>query len=186
MRGMVRRSVVVIVVAFVNTGLAWSAAAQTPAAVPEAVKASAKLDKLQPLAFLAGSCWMGTFAGRAVTDEHCFRWILGDRFLRDHHVVRGDSVPYEGESTYAWDAVQKRITYWYIALPGFYSHGNVESTDGALVFHDDLVTSTARQLLSTWRRSGRDAYTVKVQEISDGKSKELWSIVMRRTGPAPE
>src|SRR3954464_7350234 len=82
-------------------------------------------DKLQPLAFLAGSCWKGTFAGRAVTDEHCFTWLYGGRFLRDQHVVSGDSVPYRGETTYAWDGGQKRIVYWYIALPGFYSSGSV-------------------------------------------------------------
>src|SRR2546423_4817205 len=59
---------------------------------------------LHPLAFLAGSCWKGTFTGRSATDEHCFTWIYNGRFLRDHHIVVGDSVPYEGESTYAWDA----------------------------------------------------------------------------------
>lgn len=142
---------------------------------------SPAFDKLQPLAFLAGSCWKGTFAGRAVTDEHCFEWIYGGRFLRDHHVVRGDSVPYEGETTYAWDAGQKRIVYWYIALPGFYSHGQVDVTDGALVFRDNLVTSTPRELRTTWRRSGADGFTVLVEEVTNGSSKELWSMVMQRS-----
>jgi hypothetical protein len=169
------RSAIVVVAAYVNIVLAGSSAAQAPAT----------FDKLQPLSFLAGSCWKGTFTGRAVTDEHCFEWIMGGRFLRDHHVVRGDSVPYEGETTYAWDAAENRITYWYIALPGFYSHGNVEAADHALVFHDNLVTSTQRQLLSTWRGSGPDAYTVQVEEIANGKSKELWSMVMHRSSSPP-
>src|SRR3954471_21564116 len=116
-------------------------------------------DKLQPLAFLAGSCWKGTFTGRTATDEHCFQWIMNGRFLRDHHVVSGDSAPYEGETTYAWDPVQKRITYWYIALPGYFSQGNVETADSALVFHDSLALSTPQQLRSTWRRSGVDSYS---------------------------
>ena len=171
MNRVLMRSAIVVVAAYVNIAVAGSSAAQVHASV----------DKLQPLSFLAGSCWKGTFAGRAVTDEHCFEWIMGGRFLRDHHVVRGDSVPYEGETTYAWDAAQKRITYWYIALPGFYSHGNVEHADHALIFHDNLVTSTQRHLLTTWRRSGPDAYTVRVEEISNGKSKELWSMVMHRS-----
>jgi hypothetical protein len=170
------RSAMVVVAAYVNIGLPVSSAGQAPAT----------FDKLQPFSFLAGSCWKGTFAGRAVTDEHCFQWIMGGRFLRDHHVVRGDSVPYEGETTYAWDAAEKRIIYWYIALPGFYSHGNVEHAGHALVFHDNLVTSTQRQLLTTWRGSGPDAYTVRVEEVSNGKSKELWSMVMRRTRAAPD
>lgn len=165
-----------VVATILTVAVGRSSAAQTPAA----------MNKLEPLAFLAGSCWKGTFAGRAVTDEHCFAWVYGGRFLRDHHVVRGDSVPYEGETTYAWDARQKSIVYWYIALPGFYSHGNVDSTDGALLFRDNLVTSTPRQLRTTWRRSTPEAYTVLVEEITSGKSKELWSMVMRRSRPAPE
>jgi len=153
---------------------------------PTSSQTTATFDKLQPLAFLAGSCWKGTFAGRAVTDEHCFRWVYDGRFLRDHHVVRGDSIPYEGESTYAWDGAQKRIVYWYIAQPGFYSQGTVEPTAGALVFHDNLVTSSSRQLLTTWRQTGPDAYTVRVEELSDGKTKELWSMVMQRSRSAPD
>lgn len=145
-----------------------------------------RADQLQPLAFLAGSCWKGTFAGRAVTDEHCFQWVYGGRFLRDRHVVRGDSVPYEGETTYAWDRAQKKIVYWYIALPGFQSEGNVEPSGDALVFHDNLATATPRQQRATWRRSGPDSYTVKVEEIVDGKSKELWSMVMNRSRAAPD
>ena len=143
-------------------------------------------DKLQPLAFLAGSCWKGTFAGRPVTDEHCFSWMYNGRFLRDRHVVVGDSVPYEGETTYAWDAAQKRIVYWYIARPGFFSQGNVDGSEGALSFHDNLVTSTPRQLRTTWRRTGADAYTVQVEEVTGGNAKQLWSMVMRRSRAAPD
>jgi hypothetical protein len=174
---MLVRSAIVVVAVLLTTGLPTSVVAQT-SAVP---KAPAKFDKLDPLSFLAGSCWKGTFTGRAVTDEHCFRWIMGGRFLRDHHTVRGDSVPYEGETTYAWDDAEKRITYWYIALPGYYSHGIVEAQDHALVFHDNLVMSTERHLISTWTGSGPDAYTVRVKEISGDKSKELWSMEMRRS-----
>ena len=171
-----QRSVMVVVATILTMGAPRSSSAQT----------SVPFDKLQPLAFLAGSCWKGTFAGRAVTDEHCFAWVYGGRFLRDRHVVRGDSLPYEGETTYAWDTQQKGIVYWYIALPGFYSHGNVDPSDGALLFRDNLVTSTPRQLRTTWRRSSADAYTVLVEEVTDGKSKELWSMVMRRFQPARE
>jgi hypothetical protein len=170
------RNVMLVVAPILTLSAARSSAAQ----------ASAPMDKLEPFAFLAGSCWKGTFAGRAVTDEHCFAWVYGGRFLRDRHVVRGDSVPYEGETTYAWDAQQKQIVYWYIALPGFYSHGNVDATDGALLFRDNVVTSTPRQLRTTWRRSTADAYTVLVEEVTNDKSKELWSMVMRRSHPSPE
>jgi hypothetical protein len=163
-------------------GLILSSAASRSSAA----QTSAPFDKLQPLAFLAGSCWKGTFTGRTVTDEHCFTWKYGGRFLRDRHAVVGDSLPYEGETTYAWDAPQNHIVYWYIALPGFYSHGQVEPADGALRFQDNLVTSKERELRITWRRSGADAYTVHVEEVTGGNAKELWSMVMQRSRPAPE
>ena len=151
------------------------------AAQPSSAQASSPSTHLDGLAFLAGSCWKGTFAGRNVTDEHCFTWIYNGRFLRDHHIVVGDSVPYEGETTYAWDPGQKQIVYWYIALPGFYSHGTVSPSDSTLVFDDHLRTTQARQLRTTWQRTGEDTYTVRVADVTDGKTKELWSMVMRRS-----
>jgi hypothetical protein len=175
MRRMLSSSAIVVALTIISIGAPRPSAAQT----------TAVFDKLQPLAFLAGSCWKGTFTGRTVSDEHCFQWILNGRFLRDHHVVTGDSAPYEGESTYAWDPVQKRITYWYIALPGYFSQGSVEAVDGALVFHDNLVAATPQQLRSTWRQSGPDSYSVRVDDITGGKSKEAWSMIMQRTRPAP-
>ncbi len=153
-------------------------------AIPSLAQKSTTPNMLAPLSFLAGSCWKGTFAGRNVTDEHCFQWIYDGRFLRDRHVVLGDSVPYEGETTYAWDAPHKQIVYWYIARPGFYSQGTVEPSGHTLLFHDNLRTSQARQLRTTWSGSGPDSYTVRVEEISDGKSKELWSMEMRRSSSA--
>lgn len=169
---------IITFVAAASVSAAGTSAAQTstsplPAASP-----------LAPLAYLEGSCWKGTFAGRNVTDEHCFEWIYNGRFLRDHHIVVGDSVPYEGETTYAWDAAEKQIVYWYIALPGFYSHGNVESNGDALIFHDNLRVDNGRELRTTWRRSGPDAYTVQVEDVTGGKSKELWSMLMRRSRSA--
>jgi hypothetical protein len=174
MKKMLLRSAIVLVAACAHVGMPRSSSAQ----------ASGSFDKLDPLSFLAGSCWKGTFTGRTATDEHCFQWIMGGRFLRDHHVVRGDTAPYEGETTYAWDAAHKRITYWYIALPGYYSQGTVEAGDHSLVFHDNLVMATEQQQLATWSASGPDAYTVRVEGITDGRTRELWTMVMHRSGTA--
>jgi hypothetical protein len=58
----------------------------------------------QPQAFLAGSCWKGTFADGKRTDEHCFEWIYGGQFLRDRHTVTGRPAPYGGETIYYFDA----------------------------------------------------------------------------------
>jgi len=178
MNRIVRCGAIIGVALLVNVAAAGRVSAQASESSPS------PLSPLSALSFLAGSCWKGTFAGRNVTDEHCFRWIYNGRFLRDHHIVVGDSVPYEGESTYAWDAPSKQIVYWYIALPGFYSHGSVEPTDSVLVFHDNLQTSAARKLRITWRRTGPDAYTVRVEDITDARPKELWSMVMTRSRAA--
>jgi hypothetical protein len=166
----------IVLVATLSGAITEPSIAQTSTTAPS---------KLAPLSFLAGSCWKGTFAGRNVTDEHCFTWIYDGRFLRDHHTVVGDSVPYEGETTYAWDPSDKRIVYWYIAKPGFYSLGSVEPGEHALIFHDNLRTAQARKLRTTWKGSGPDSYTVLVEEISDGNAKELWSMEMKRSRAAP-
>lgn len=172
MKRALQTAAALLVAAVVAAGTAPVAPAQAP---PDP-------GRLQPLGFLAGSCWKGTFPGRTVTDEHCFEWMYQGRFLRDRHVVQGDTIPYQGETTYAWDARQRRIVYWYIALPGFHSSGHVEVVSDTLVFRDNLVTAGApRQLRNTWRRAGADAYMVLVQELTSAGVKELWSMEMRRS-----
>jgi hypothetical protein len=133
------------------------------------------------MAFLAGHCWRGTFPGRTVTDEHCFEWMYNGNYLRDRHVVRGDSLPYEGETTYAWDAQQKKIVYWYIALPGFFSRGTVAPRPGALVFDDTVITTAgAQSLRSTWRPTGADSFALVVEQITSAGAKELWRMEMKK------
>jgi hypothetical protein len=180
MRIMNRMRAQLIALVAIVSGVAQISGAQTSS------NPSSPASPLQSLGFLAGSCWKGTFAGRNVTDEHCFKWVYNGRFLRDHHIVVGDSAPYEGETTYAWDAGRKEIVYWYIALPGFYSHGTVAPSDSALTFHDSLRMGEGRQLRTTWHRSGADSYTVRVEDVTDGTAKQMWSMEMKRTRPAGE
>lgn len=134
------------------------------------------------MAFLAGSCWKGTFAGRTVTDEHCFTWMYDGKFLRDRHEVVGDEHPYRGETTYAWDPQNGRITYWYLGLPGFFSEGHVEVAGDTLIFRDNLVTSAERrEVRAVWRRTGPDSYSVRSVEVTGGVEREMWAMEMRRT-----
>ena len=144
------------------------------------------LAAFEPMSFLAGSCWQGAFRDRpAVTDEHCFEWVYGGKFLRDTHVVRGDAQPYEGETLYAWDSESKRIVYWYIARPGFFSTGHVEPAEGRLVFIDTVKQAArTRDLRTTWTRTGTDTFTVQTDEHTGGKVTALWSMEMRRTRAA--
>ena len=139
-------------------------------------------DTFATMEFLAGHCWKGAFKDRpSVTDEHCFEWVYGRNFLRDRHVVRGDSIPYEGQTTFAWNPQEKRIVYWYIALPGFYSTGKVDANNERIMFIDDLHEASGRRdLRSVWVRTGPETFQVRTEDHSGGSVKELWSMEMRR------
>ncbi len=67
--------------AIVLAGMSMSAPAQAPPS------------PYQPLAFLVGHCWKGTFPEGKATDEHCFSWIYGGKFVRDEHVVHRGGRP---------------------------------------------------------------------------------------------
>ncbi len=123
-----------------------------------------------PLSFLAGYCWMGTFPDGKQTDEHCFAWVYGGKFLRDQHTVRGNDRPdYLGESIYFWNSAAKQVEYLYIENDGGFSRGVVSAAANALVFPptsyvEDGKTRTYR---SRWQRVGDDAYDV-VTEFQSG------------------
>src|ERR1700760_468222 len=73
----------------------------------------------QPFAFLAGHCWKGAFPGGKQSDEHCFSWVYGGKFLRDVHTLRSPGQPDAmGESLYVYDSSTKRLAYVYIESGG--------------------------------------------------------------------
>ena len=122
-------------------------------------------DPLQPLSFLAGHCFMGTNADKS-TDEHCFKWILDGKALRDVHTVRfpGRS-DYVGETTYYWDSASKRIEYLYVENAGGIMRGEVQPGDGAIVFPETKYVN------------GGQAMTLRVKwTLADG-AYEAWSEV---------
>lgn len=139
------------------------AAALLALAVSAAV-ATAPEPAYQPLAFLVGHCWKGAFAGGGTTDEHCFSWIYGGKFVRDEHVVHhADGKPDDfGESIYVWDAGTQQLQYLYIESAGGYSRGTVAADGEALVFPPTRYTEngSAQTYRSRWQRSGGDGYDV--------------------------
>lgn len=143
-------------------------------ASPAAVRA-----ELQPLAFLVGSCWTGTFPDGVQTDTHCFEPVYGGQFIRDRHVVRGGKVPYEGETIHAWDAKAKSLVFTYWANNGSISTGRAQpQPSGEIVFPESH--SAGLTLKTVWTPKGPDAYEVVVTEEKDGQSKELWRMAMKR------
>ena len=142
----------------------------------------------QPLAFLVGHCWKGTFPASPVTDEHCFSWIYDGKFVRDEHVVhRGAGQPdNRGESIYVWDTATQQLQYLYIESAGGFSRGTVTSEADALVFPatpyvEKGVTQTYR---SRWRRVGADAYDVLTEFLVKGSWTPGFSVHMQQVKAA--
>jgi hypothetical protein len=149
------------------------------------VAAAAEPTPYEPLAFLAGHCWKGTFADRPDTDEHCFEKVYGEHFLRDRHVVHGDAhADYVGETIYFWNSAAKRLEYLYIENGGGLSRGAVATDGDALVFPDAEYIDRGK--ISTyrarWTRDGADAYVATTEfKGKDGTWTPGWSMRMTRT-----
>jgi hypothetical protein len=143
----------------------------------------------QPLAFLADHCWKGDFPGGKQSDEHCFTWVYGGKFLRDRHVVRAEGKPdAKGESIYFWNSAAKQLEYLYIESDGGFSRGPVSIDKDALVFPDTTFTQNGKTMVyrSRWQRSGANAYDV----VTEFKSQETWvpgfKVHMELGGAAPQ
>jgi hypothetical protein len=136
----------------------------------------------EPQAFLAGSCWKGTFPDGKQVDEHCFEWVYGGKFLRDRHTVVGGAALYGGETIYYFDAPSKTVHYLYINVLGGNSRGTVTARDGTLVFPEESYSDGKQQqtFRSTWRRDGDDAYLVLTESKTSGGWKEAWRTRMQR------
>ena len=111
-------------------------AAVTLTAVAGPAVPGSTISPYQPLAFLVGHCWKGTFTNSEVTDEHCFSWVYGDKFVRDQHVVhRANGKPDDrGESIYLWDTAAGQLQYLYIESGGGFSRGTVAADQNASYF----------------------------------------------------
>jgi len=150
---------------------------------------AAPADPYQPLAFLIGHCWKGTFAGDArMTDEHCFSRIYGGKFVRDEHVVHREGRPDAfGESIYTWDPASGRLEYLYIESAGGFLRGTVTAEEGALVFPTAgfVERDGSTNVRSRWQRMGEDAYDV----VTEFQVQDRWvpgfSLHMQRVRNAP-
>jgi uncharacterized protein YndB with AHSA1/START domain len=113
---------------------------------------------LEPLAFLVGHCWRGTFEGGA-QDTHCFDSVYDGQHVRDRHEVTGGRAVYRGETIFSADSGAVSYTYW--NSQGGVSRGTMRVEAGRLDFGDEVYRGPdGRQIaISThWRRVGDDAY----------------------------
>ena len=153
-----------------------------------AARATAPIDPYEPLGFLIGHCWKGTFPGSSQTDEHCFSRIYGGKFVRDEHVVHRDGrLDDFGESIYVWDSAAGQLEYLYIESAGGFIRGTVTVEDGALVFPAAgfVEKGGSMNVRSRWTRVGDDAYDV----LTEFQQKDGWvrgfSLRMQRVRNGP-
>lgn len=145
--------------------------------------ASADVDwaeRFAPMQWLTKRCWKATFPDGVTTDQHCFGYQYGDKFIHDSHVVTGPNPTYRGETLYAWDAENEQITYWYWTNLGSYSTGVMHvMEDGALYSPERHVADdgTITELRSVWRYDGDSSFTSTQQQKVDGQWQAVWEIV---------
>jgi hypothetical protein len=157
--------------------LALSLSTFAPALAADSESAAA-MGPFAPLAFLEGRCWSGKFPDGVKSDEHCFEWIYGGKFLRDRHQVRGGGPDYQGETIYAWDPERKAVVYWYFNSDGGFSTGSLRVEGDALVFPNERFVNEGVETFyrSVWRRTGDDRY-LAVTEMQKGDAwVEAWRI----------
>ena len=136
----------------------------------------------EPMAFLVGHCWLGQFPGGKITDEHCFEWVYGGKFLRDKHMVRGGPEEYLGETLYAWDAGKKQVAYTYWESDGGVSTGTVSPEKDRLVFPDAIYDDNGKKIVlrSSWERQGDRKYKALTEQKNGDNWRELRNIVYVR------
>lgn len=118
---------------------------------------------MRPMAFLAGSCWRGTFPDGRQTDTHCFSPIYSNSYMQDRHVVLGAPAPYSGVTLYHRDYMTSHIGFTYRASDGSVTNGSVVPVEGGLSFPEvhRAADGTESEIRTTWLRDGPDAYRVR-------------------------
>jgi uncharacterized protein YndB with AHSA1/START domain len=138
---------------------------------------------LEPLAFLVGHCWQGTFERTGERDTHCFEPVYGGQHIRDRHEVTGGSGTYAGETFYSVQAPGE-VAFTYFNSLGGVSRGTMRGEPGRLNFGDEHYRGAdGREILISvaWRQVGDDAYEV-ITRSADAPSMN-GTVVYRRQAP---
>lgn len=153
-----------------------------------AIAADPPAGRLAPLAWLAGSCWTGTFADGATKDLVCYEWMLGGQFLRSRHRVIGGKAPYAGETVLGRNAATGALEYTYFNSAGGVMRGEIVPVEGGLTFPPGKVEmgGTTFEVRSSWTRKGEDRYVATSERLQDGVWKPFMSIEFVRSGPSAD
>lgn len=143
---------------------------------------------LAPLAWLAGSCWTGTFADGTTRDLVCYEWMLGGQFLRSRHRVVGGKAPYAGETILGRNAATGALEYTYFNSAGGVMRGEIVPVEDGLSFPPDTMEmgGTTFEVRSAWKRHGPDRYVATSERLVDGVWKPFMTIEFVRSGPSTD
>lgn len=143
---------------------------------------------LAALDWLAGSCWMGTFADGKTRDHVCYDWRYGGTWLRSRHRVLDGAGPYEGETWIGWNSAAGQIEFTYFNSPGGVVRGAIHPTSDGLSFPDETVEMGGRTttLRSRWTRDGDDRYVAITEKLADGEWQPMMRIEFVRSGAASD
>jgi hypothetical protein len=145
-------------------------------------------DALAPLAWLAGSCWTGTFADGKTKGLVCYEWMLDGKFLRSRHRVSSDGAPYAGETVFGRDGATGGLRFDYYNVLGDAIRGPIEVAGGALLFPSEKYEKDGKsfELRSVWRRDGEDRYVAVTERLEEGAWRPFMTIFFVRSGPASD
>jgi hypothetical protein len=169
----------------------WKAAAlalsmiATPLAAADAESTG---DGLAPLAWLAGSCWTGTFADGKTRDVVCYEWMLDGKFLRSRHRVVDGEGPYSGETILARNPTTGALEFYYFNSAGGIVRGEIEPAAEGLRFPREIVEIRGErfELRSVWSRPTEDRYVAATEKLVDGEWRPFMTIEFVRSGPATD
>jgi hypothetical protein len=167
-----------------NLTFVYRREAAAPAPPPASV-APAPGGPLEPFAFLADSCWLGTFADGKTKDEICYEWTLGGRFLRSRHRVVGGKSPYEGETIFAFDPRRGKTGFVYWNAAGSVMRGDAEPRAGGVDFPVERVSMGGEsfEIRSAWTLDPPDRYSAVTSKRADAEWRELFRIDFVRVAP---
>lgn len=141
---------------------------------------------LASLAWLAGSCWTGTFADGRTKDLVCYEWMLGGTFLRSRHRVVGGAGPYEGETVLGHNSGTGKLEYTYFSSAGAIMRGEISPVENGLDFPAATVEMGGEtiKIRSAWRRDGEDRYVATSERFAGGEWTPFMRIEFARSGPS--
>lgn len=143
---------------------------------------------LAEVAWLAGSCWTGAFAGGATKDLVCYDWMLGAAFLRSRHRIIEGTAPYSGETIIGRNPASGRLEYTYFSSNGGVMRGEIVPTDDGLEFPPGTMEmgGATYEVRSAWKRSGADRYVASSERLVDGALRPFMAVEFVRSGPSSE